>query len=463
MTMDVAELRRRLEGKATSRTDSDYETIRRSMCWNQLTPARYPEIIVHVTSEADVSEALEFARANGMKVAVRGGGHSWVGFSLRNGSVLVDLEKLNQVKIDREARTAIVQPAVTGRELNNQLAPLGLAFPVGHCPSVPMSGFLLSGGLGWNSNTWGPACFSVEEVRIVTADGEISTANAERNADLFWAARGGGPGFFGVITQFRLKLHVAPHAIATSSYYYPLSTIADVAAWTDSVAKGMRKEVELSIFIAPAPPPLAEHCRSANGLVGVVAATAFVDSESEAATLDILESCPLANECLHKELRQPTPIAALQDLGGLLWPEGHRYLADTLWSKDAPAQILARARDHFLQAPSSKSLAVCVIPTGDEQNAAPLPDAAFSITGETILLCYAIWERPHDDAANIEWHRKAIADLDRFAVGHYVGESDIARTPARATRCFAPENWQRLQSLRRKYDPRGLFHASLGS
>jgi FAD/FMN-containing dehydrogenase len=76
----------------------------------------------------------------------------------------------------------------------------------------------------------------------------------------------------------------------------------------------------------------------------------------------------------------------------------------------------------------------------------------------TLLLCYAIWERPEDDAANAAWHRETIAALDTFAVGHYVGESDVVAKPARAERSFARANWQRLQSLRRAYDPDGLFH-----
>ena len=80
------------------------------------------------------------------------------------------------------------------------------------------------------------------------------------------------------------------------------------------------------------------------------------------------------------------------------------------------------------------------------------------MTAATLLLCYAIWERPEDDAANTAWHREMIAALDRFAVGHYVGESDIVTEPARAERSFARTTWQRLQALRRTYHPDGLFH-----
>ena len=79
------------------------------------------------------------------------------------------------------------------------------------------------------------------------------------------------------------------------------------------------------------------------------------------------------------------------------------------------------------------------------------------MTAQALLLCYAVWEREEDDPANAAWHSEAIAALDKFAVGHYVGESDIVTTALRAERSYAPANWKRLQLLREKYDPSGLF------
>jgi len=455
----VKELQSHIEGKVTGATDAGYEQLRRDMNWNQLMPTRYPQLIVQVATEHDVVEAVRFARTHNMKIAVRGGGHSCTGFSLRDESLLIDLGRLKQISIDYEARVAAIQAAVTGRELNNQLAPHGLAFPVGHSPSVPLSGFLLNGGLGFNSNSWGPACFSIEAAKVVTADGSMVVANHEQHADLLWAIRGAGPGFFGVAIQYFLKLYKAPRAITTSTYYYPLQRIEEVGAWAGSVARQMPGDVELNIFFAPAPPALAERCGSSNGFVGILSATAFHDTAPEAiATLGLLDACPVAPECLQKEVNQPTLLAALLDKGGMLWPERHRYLADTLWSNSPPAQLLGIVRDYFLQAPSPKSVAVCAFSTGASGNPAILPEAAFSMTASALFLCYAIWERPEDDASNAAWHRKMIATLSPFAEGHYVGESDIVSDPARAERSFAPMNWQRLQALRRTYDPDALFH-----
>jgi FAD/FMN-containing dehydrogenase len=76
---------------------------------------------------------------------------------------------------------------------------------------------------------------------------------------------------------------------------------------------------------------------------------------------------------------------------------------------------------------------------------------------DRMLLCYAVWEREEDDPANAAWHSEAIATLDEFAVGQHVGDADIVTTALRAERSYAPPNWKRLQLLREKYDPSGLF------
>ena len=458
--MDAKELGNRIQGKVVRATDDEYENLRSAINWNQMTPKRYPHLIVQAANEQDVIEAVHFARANRMRIAVRGGGHSWVAFSLQDKSLLVDLGHLKQVSVDRVARLATVQPVVRGRELQNHLRTVGLSFPVGHCPSVPVSGFLLSGGLGWNSNTWGPACFSVEEANVVTADGKLIVANQQSHPDLFWAIRGAGPGFFGIVTQYKLKLYTAPRSITSSTYFYPLRNVHEVGAWASGIAGQLPKEVEFTLFIAQAPPDLAGDCKSENGFIGILSAIAFVDTPNDAtAALTILESCPILNQCLKKEIHQQTSFDALLDLGEMLWPKHHRYLADNLWSNSPPAEPLAILRDSFLNAPSAKSLAVCVFSTGAENGASVLPDAAFSMTGQTILLCYSIWQRPDDDAANVAWHRQMMAEVEPFAVGHYVGEADIVNKPMRVERSFAPANWERLQALRRTYDPDGLFHA----
>jgi FAD/FMN-containing dehydrogenase len=191
--VEFKELQSCIQGRVTNSADPTYEGLRRSMVWNHFVPERYPRIIVEAEDENDIVEAVRFARANRMKVAVRGGGHSWVGFSLRDDGLLVDLGHLNRVAIDARARRAVIQPAIRSREFNLLLAERELAFPVGHHPTVPMSGFLLNGGLGWNFNAWGPSCFSIEAARVVTADGNLVAASDMRIPICFGLSVAGDP------------------------------------------------------------------------------------------------------------------------------------------------------------------------------------------------------------------------------------------------------------------------------
>jgi len=460
--VDLKELRSRVTGAITTFEDSHYERLRRSMVWNQLVPQRGPRIIVQAANENAVVEAVRFARTNGMKVAVRGGGHNWIGFSLRDDSLLIDLGRLRNVSIDREARMAVIQPAVTSRDFNRRLAAEGLAFPVGHCPTVPMSGFLLNGGIGWNFNAWGASCFSIEAARVVTAEGSLIVASDSENADLLWAVRGAGPAFFGVVTEYTLRAFPAPGAITTSNYYFPLERADELSRWAAGVARELPRQVELAIFIGAAPLPIANRCTASKGFACSMSGTAFAESTSAAVSmLSFVDSCPLAAHSLMKEANLPTPIEKLHEMNAVAAPPEHRYLVDTLWTNSPPERVLAASCEHFMDAPSLKSTELFTFSTGADR--LPLPDCAYSVSGDALLICSAVWERPEDDAVNTEWHRAAIAGLDEFAIGHYVGESDIIGDPDRAERSYSKSNWQRLKMLRRKYDPDGLFHGVLTS
>src|SRR5262249_20180835 len=160
-----------------------------------------------------------------LKVKARSGGHSWTGSSVRDDSIHVNLAALDAVTVDPETRTATVQPGAQGRTLNTLLAPHGLMFPTGHCPTVGVGGYLLQGGWGWNSPCVGPACLSVIGVDVVTAKGELVHADERENTDLLWAARGAGAGYFGIVTRFHLRAHRRPASMMSSIYVYPMDVV----------------------------------------------------------------------------------------------------------------------------------------------------------------------------------------------------------------------------------------------
>src|SRR4051812_21260762 len=255
---DWGALRRRIEGEVVPANAPDFAAARSALVWNRIKPDRSLDVIVRVGNERDVVEAVNFARENGLKVVARGGGHTWCGLAVRHGGMTIDLSALSESRIDGAGRTAVIQPVISNRELARRLGEHGLAFPIGHCPTVKAGGYLLNGGMSWNMGRWGPACLSVEAVEFVTADGKLIKASADEHQDLFWAARGCGPGMFAVATRFHLKCYPLPRAIAASTYDFSLDDLRDVADDVVALGRRMPDNVELSIFLIKAPTELAE-------------------------------------------------------------------------------------------------------------------------------------------------------------------------------------------------------------
>src|SRR4029077_3797287 len=126
----------------------------------------------------------------------------------RDDALLIDLGGLNRLDYDEASGVVVAGPAVRGGlDLAPFLAERGRAFPGGHCPSVGLGGYLLQGGQGWNGRSMGWACESVVAVDVVTATGEQLRADAGEHPDLYWAARGAGPGFPGIVTRFHLATY----------------------------------------------------------------------------------------------------------------------------------------------------------------------------------------------------------------------------------------------------------------
>ena len=136
--------------------------------------------------------------------------------------MLLDVHGLDHCTVDADRNVAVVGPGKGGSVLAGELDAQGLFFPAGHCKGVCIGGYLLQGGYGWNSRVFGPACESVIGLDVVTADGEQLYCDADNHPDLYWAARGAGPGFFAVVTAFHLKLYAKPAVCASSLYVYPI-------------------------------------------------------------------------------------------------------------------------------------------------------------------------------------------------------------------------------------------------
>lgn len=449
----------RIEGAVIRRGDREYESARDDAVWNGVTPERFPEVIVRAAAASDVGEALARARAEGLRVSTRSGGHNWSGSALRDGGMLIDLSRLQRCSIDPGSATAAVGPGVTGRALAAALHPYGLAFPVGHCPTVAMGGYLLSGGLGWNSRAWGPACAEVQEIEAVTADGRTVRCSETENPGLFWAARGAGTGFFAVVTRFHLRLHPHPESIMSTGLTFPLAEVDRVTGWAVRTARELPPDVETSLVLA-AHGPATDTAPAGPRLT--IGATAFAASQEEALdALSAVDACPFAGRALSWQPSEPTSFAALHEGAGAVWPEGLRFSVDTLWSAETYETQLSRIADAVAHAPSGKSMVIAPVEPAS-QDPAVLRNMAFSPLGTFYAAGFAIWDDPSADETNKRWLREVMGAMDpRGSGSHYIAEADLEADASRSRRSYAPADWDRLTRLKAECDPANLFHSYL--
>src|SRR4051794_24845775 len=194
-----------------------------------------PALTIECSGTADVIDAVRFARERGLEVAVRGGGHSLAGLSTTDGGVLIDLAPMRGVQVDPERRLAHVQGGALWGDVDRDAQAFGLATPGGVVSDTGVAGLTLGGGYGWLRRKHGLSSDNVVEAQVVCADGQVRTASAEHNPDLYWAIRGGG-GNFGIVTSFTFRLHPLGPIVAFSGTFYPLEDEAEILrGWRDYV------------------------------------------------------------------------------------------------------------------------------------------------------------------------------------------------------------------------------------
>ncbi|EUA10186.1 FAD binding domain protein [Mycobacterium kansasii 732] len=378
-------------------------------------------------------------------------GHSFAASHLRDGAVLLDVSRLDHATIDAEKRTAVVGPGKGGSLLMADLEAQNLFFPGGHCKGVCLGGYLLQGGYGWNSRILGPACESVIGLDVITAEGEQIHCDEDNHADLYWAARGAGPGFFGVVTSFYLKLYPRPAVCGTSVYVYPFEVADEVYTWARNISADVDRRVEMQIIATRS---VAEMGLEIPAIV--LASPAFADSEEEAKeALSVFDTCPVVDRALIKNPYVPTDLPAWYDVVMTHYLGDHRYTADNMWTSASADQLLPGIRNILdtLPPPPSHFLWLNWGPSPARQ------DMAYSVEDEIYLALYGSWKDAADDEKYGDWARSNMAAMSHLATGIQLADENLGDRPAR----FATdEAMARLDKTRATYDPDGLFNSWMG-
>ena len=444
----IRALQANLRGPLLQRGDSGYEAARR--VWNGMID-KQPALIIRCAGAADVLQAVNFARAHHLLLALRGGGHNVNGSATCDGGLVIDLSLMKGIHIDPQKRVAQVQPGVTWGELDREAQTFGLAVPGGVISTTGIAGLTLGGGLGWLRRKHGLSCDNLLSVDIVTADGRFLTASETDHPDLFWGVRGGG-GNFGVVTSFTYQLHPVGPEIMLCFVLYPAALARDALRFYREYAATAPDALSSfavlgTVLENPALPPTTYGARYL-----LFAACYAGPVETGARVIQPLRALgtPLA------DLSAPVPFVAMQSLLDADYPAGklHYY-----WKSCYLDELSDAAIDSLVElaaaCPSPRST-LDVWQLGGAFSRVDAGATAFGRRDAPYLLAIeANWERPQDSERNIAWTQQAYARMQPFSTGNsYLNLHVLGDEPLRAS---AGSNQERLVAVKTQYDPTNLF------
>ncbi len=246
----VEEFAGQLRGRLVRPSDSAYDEAR--SLWNAMIDRR-PALIAQCAGVADIRTALAFARAHGLPVSVKGGGHSVAGRSIRDGSLMIDLGPMRWVQVDPEACTARVGPGALGGDLDHETQAFGLATTGGTDSTTGVIGLTLGGGMGFLGRRYGLATDNLIGAQVVIADGSLVSVSAEEHPDLFWALRGGGGGF-GIVASMDFSLHRMGPELAVAQVFIPYAGALDAVRFYREFTAEMAPEIGCYLLAVNVPP-----------------------------------------------------------------------------------------------------------------------------------------------------------------------------------------------------------------
>jgi FAD/FMN-containing dehydrogenase len=244
----VTEFQKSLRGGLICPGDDSYDEARK--VWNGMIDRR-PGLIARCAGVSDVINSVNFARANNLLTAVRGGAHSFAGNAVCNGGIVIDLSWMKGIRVDPVRRTARAEGGVKWVEFDRETQAFGLATTGGTVSDTGIAGLTLGGGHGWIGSKHGLTCDNLISADIVTADGQFRVASATEHPDLLWGLRGGG-GNFGVVTSFEYQLHPVGQMLA-GMVVHPLEKAKEVLQFYHEFASRSPDEVSTMAFVFKTP------------------------------------------------------------------------------------------------------------------------------------------------------------------------------------------------------------------
>ena len=446
-----AELRG-LTGEIIGPEDSGYDEARR--VHNGMID-RSPGVVIRAASADDVAAGIGFARSHDVPLAIRGGGHSAPGLGTIDDGVVIDLAPLSAVTVDAAGRTVAVGGGATLTQVDAATAEVGMATPLGILGTTGVGGLTLGGGIGHLARKHGLTIDNLLGADVVLADGSKVTASPDENADLFWALRGGG-GNFGVVTEFRYRLHPVSTVIAGPTFWSLDDTEAVMKRYREFIPQAPR---ELNGFFAFATvPPVEPFPAELHGRKVSAVVWCYAGDDNDAAQAAMAPMLEAAEPLLHGA--GPLPFAGLQGFFDQFYPKGMQgYWRADFVNELSDAAIAAHREHAELMTPGASTMHMYPI-DGAVHDVGESDTAWANRDVQWAEVIYGTDPDPASGEAMRQW------TLDYFDATHpysatggaYVNfMMDEGQERVKAT---YRSNYGRLSRIKAQYDPSNTFRVN---
>ncbi len=475
-TTPLDQLRSAIEGRVIVPSDSAYGIA--SQVWNARFTSVLPEAVVVVADANDVAQAIKFAREYGLSFAMRNGRHSFAGFSANTG-LIIDVSALTDVRADPARERATFGAGLTNLPMYAKLWPTRMTVPGGTCPTVGLTGLSAAGGFGRLSRLYGLTCDNILALKIVTAAGEILTANQRENADLLWACRGGGGGNFGAVVELTARLRPVDMLFTETAFTFPIAGAVRVMTamqewvaelpdrghcWTE-IRTGAPKDGAVVGMEFTFAGPESQARALGEKLVRAAGVKPITHSIMTDRYLSLMrdwicaglrpDECAVKGVSPHGVLPRPA-FYAKSDLIGRTWPaEAFEALVDA---------IMRRQADTVLTPPDFQGAVnvgkIAFETAGGAIAWAPAGGAAFAHRDIRYVAQYQSRWRPFSSDsvanANIAWTQATYESVRHWLSGSaYQGYADPYLEDWQ--RQYYGVSLERLRTIKRKYDPENIF------
>ncbi|EKD18345.1 oxidoreductase, FAD-binding protein [Drepanopeziza brunnea f. sp. 'multigermtubi' MB_m1] len=457
-------------GIEACRRDSIHYEMMRKRYHNGFIPNRYPAEILIPSCVEDVAAAMKKASQAGTKVGVRSGGHQWTASGMLQDGILLDMQNVNhEIIYDASTETITFGPSCNGLEMSKAMLDIGRFFPHGHTGTVSLGGFLAAGGQGWFFRGWGLTCESwILQIEVVTANGDILICNGEQNADLFWAARGSGQGFFAVVTKYWGRTIPARQLYQSQLVFHGSDGFEEILDFLMQANDATPKEGTDTALVTFYPdkyiPSDREDIKDRSKLVIALAATAYTDSLESAQKMLAAYSEARVPERLKKYLaaaektRHITWGDLFKDQDGMVpLDNGERWQCGSILTDPARsrAEIIKAIKPAMVDLPTRQSTGCFVfadIGPDEKHQAASLPQKYYVAS----MVC---WKDTREDAKMHQWLAQVNDAMKHVALGVYVADFNL-QFPVK--KVISDSAFARYSQLRKKWDPKSLFQGFRG-